>query len=473
MENRVSSRRLAELLGSRVGDGPAYQWLADGIRLLVADGRLLHGSRLPSERELVAQLGVSRTTVTRAYGVLRDRGFARAVQGSGTVVQVPGGPVAGGGEPLALATLQPPGAGVIDLTCAAPAAAPGLHSAFAAAVEAMPSYISAAGYYPLGVPELRETIAARYAERGVPTDPDQIIVTTGALAALAAVFRAMLRRADPVVVESPSYPNSVRALQHVGARVVGAPLVTNDLPEVAGVIRRSGARMMLAMPDFHNPTGVLWSDEERAAVAKVWRAGGVTGVVDETMRDIWLDRPLDVLPMAAHAPECITVGSASKTFWGGLRIGWIRAPHALVGGIARGRMSMDLGAPVLEQLVVTQLMRREGELADELRERIRQSRQVVLGLADRCPGWQAEVPSGGLALWWHLPSAASSALVAAAERRGVLLAPGSLFAVDGHGLERWVRTPYALDAVTLQRAVGRIAEAWAEVADEPSASRKA
>lgn len=469
METRVSARRLAVLLGPHSTGVPAYRWLADGIRRLVADGRLLHGTRLPSERELLTQLGVSRTTVTRAYGVLRDRGYASAVRGSGTVVQVPGGPVAGGGEPLELSSLQPTGRDVVDLTCAAPAATPGLNRAYEAAVERMPSFIAGAGYFPLGVPELREAIAQRYADRGVPTDPDQIIVTTGALAALAATFRAVLRRADPVVVESPTYPNSLRALEHAGARVVGAPLVTEAADDVAGVIRQSGVRMMLAMPDFHNPTGVVWSDDERARIARKWRGSGVTGVVDETMSDTWLDGPVDARPMAAHAPGCVTVGSAAKTFWGGLRIGWIRAPHALTGAIARARLTMDLGAPVLEQLVVAHLLRTQGALSEESRQRIKDSRRVLLGLADRCPGWQVDVPTGGLSLWWHLPSESSTALVTAAERHGVLLAPGSLFAVDGRGLERWIRTPYALDAVSLRRAVDGIADAWSEVSSTTKA----
>ncbi|MDN5805322.1 MAG: aminotransferase class I/II-fold pyridoxal phosphate-dependent enzyme [Microlunatus sp.] len=183
------------------------------------------------------------------------------------------------------------------------------------------------------------------------------------------------------------------------------------------------------------------------------------------MADTWLDEPIDASAMAAHAPGCVTVGSASKTFWGGLRIGWVRAPHALVGAIARARLTMDLGAPVLEQLVVADLLRTGPDLSQELRDRMVDSRRVLLGLARRCPGWRVEVPTGGLSLWWHLPGEASTALVAAAEREGVLLAPGSLFAVDGHGLERCIRTPYALDAVTLGRAVDRIASSWAAVAD--------
>ncbi|WP_158607699.1 PLP-dependent aminotransferase family protein [Flexivirga caeni] len=463
MDRRISARRLGELLDDRGAGRPAYQWLADGVRQLVADGRLLHDTRLPSERELVGELGVSRTTVTRAYGVLRDRGFASARQGSGTVVQVPGGPVAGGGEPLPTGPVQPIDVDAIDLTCSAPPAAPGLASAYARAVERMPSFVAGAGYFPLGISELREAIADRFVARGVPTDPDQVIVTTGALAALAAVFRAVLRRGDPVVVESPTYPNALSTLQHAGARVVGAPLIPADRDEVTAVHRRVGARMMLAMPDFHNPTGLVWSESDRDRVARVWREAGAIGLVDETMSETWLDAEPDVRPMAAHAPDCVTVGSASKTLWGGLRIGWIRAPHALIGAIARARTSLDLGAPVLEQLVVADQLERGGGLSAESRRRLIAARAALLRLGERCPGWEVDTPSGGLNLWWRLPQPRSTALVAVAERHGVLLAPGSLFAVDGAGLEARVRTPYAVDELVAAEAVDRIAAAWAQV----------
>ncbi|TWE12935.1 GntR family transcriptional regulator [Rudaeicoccus suwonensis] len=461
-DRRVSAPHLVRLLGPVDPNIPAYQWISDSIRLLIADGRLLHDTRLPSERDLVTALALSRTTVTHAYAILRDKGYAQSRQGSGTVVRVPGGPASGGGEPLPLASLDDGSGDVIDLTHASPMAVPGLSVAYAEAVDRLPAFVGGGGYFHLGVPQLREQIASGYRARGVPTDAEQIIVTVGALGGLAAVFRALVRPGDRVIAQSPGYPNSLGALSHSGARVVP---VTDDgagIEQLLDTIHRSGARAMLAMPDFHNPTGVVWSEDERARVAAAWRERGVIGIVDDTTARVWLDAEPQVRPMAAHSADCVSVGSASKSHWGGLRIGWIRAPHNVIGAIARARLSLDLGAPILEQLVVAQLLRESDGLADSVRRQLIASREALLELATACPGWRTRVPEGGLSLWWQLPQPKSSALVTAARRHGILLAPGSAFAVTGHGLERWVRTPYGLDDVTLRRAVPIIAQAWAE-----------
>src|SRR6476620_9058505 len=87
----ISAARLVPMLGSAVDASPAYRGLADAVRLLIADGRLPAGTRVPSERDLTAGLGVSRSTVTRAYAELRDRGFLASRQGSGSVASLPGG----------------------------------------------------------------------------------------------------------------------------------------------------------------------------------------------------------------------------------------------------------------------------------------------------------------------------------------------------------------------------------------------
>lgn len=84
MQRSVSPPRVRALLGSALDRSPAYLGLADGLRMLVSDGRIAPGTRLPSERELTLELGVSRTTVSRAYAVLRDRGFLSSRRGSGS-----------------------------------------------------------------------------------------------------------------------------------------------------------------------------------------------------------------------------------------------------------------------------------------------------------------------------------------------------------------------------------------------------
>ncbi len=464
MVTRISASRLHGLLGPAGGSAPAYLWLAERVIELVSDGHLMHGARLPSERDLVRALGVSRTTVTRAYGVVRERGFALAQQGSGTVVQVPGGLARGGGEPLPQDFGIDPEVVVADLRSAAPPAPDGLTAAYAEAMTRLAAYTGGMGYFPAGLTELREAIADRYTERGAPTDPDQIVVTTGALAAQVAVLHGLLRIGDRIVIESPSYPNTLEMLRDSRMRMRPVA-ISGDGPDFDGLSQSlPAAQAMIALPDFHNPTGVYLDDEQRAMLARLWRQHDVLGIVDETNVEMWVDDPSPALPMAAHSPSCVTIGSAAKTYWGGLRIGWVRAPASMVQAIHHARLCLDLGAPVLEQLVVTELLRADGRLSPASRQALRVSRDALLDLRVRLPDWSVTVPRGGLSLWWHLPAPRSSDLVAAAWKRGVLLASGSSFAVEGHGLEAFIRTPFAVPEDQLRAAIPLIADAWHSIA---------
>ena len=125
---------------------------------------------------------------------------------------------------------------------------------------------------------------------------------------------------------------------------------------------------------------------------------------------------------------------------------------------------MDLGAPVLEQLVLIRLV--TGEFDAVLaahRERLREQRDaLVAALAEELPDWTFRKPAGGMALWCRLPAAGATALSIEAERHGVLLAPGPSFAPEG-GLDRYLRLPYTVPVHDLEEAVRRIAAAWAVV----------
>lgn len=468
---QVTGRRLTMLLGALDPTGPSYLWLADGIRALAADGRLLHGTRLPSEREMVRAVGLSRTTVTRAYAVLADRGYAVARRGSGTLVQLPGGPVTGGGEPLAKWDQDDGSTGLIDLRRAAPAAPPGLRAAVGSAAERLTAYLGGAGYFPLGILELREEIAARYTERGAPTDPDQIVVTCGALAALGVATRALLPRGSRVVIETPTYTHVLAALEGSGARLLPVPIgpVEPDV-EARNHALAAGATGMLAMPDFHNPTGLSLDDAEREELAGRWRRHGVIGIVDETLAETRLDDGPEPLPMAHHSRNCVSIGSTSKTYWGGLRIGWIRVPRPFIGAIASTRLSLDLGAPVLEQLIATELMRVSGTVHPTQVQERKEGRAALLSLQQLLPQWQVRTPAGGLCLWWRLPSPRATRLAAVLRGHGVLLDPGAVQAVQGQGMEQHVRMPFTLPTPILGEVLPVLARAWEQVMTEsPSA----
>ncbi|WP_182377205.1 PLP-dependent aminotransferase family protein [Nocardioides sp. WS12] len=458
----LAASRLATLVEG-FDRSPAYVGLADALRELIGDGRIAYGTRLPSERDLTDALGVSRTTVTRAYAVLRDTAYAQAQQGSGTFTRLPGGPTRALDRALWPTDVSE---GVIDLVCAAATAPPGIAAAYTEAAAELPAHLGGHGYYPAGMPALQAAIAASYDARGLPTAPEQIIVTPGALAATAVIGSALVGPRDRVLVESPTYPNAVQALRTGGGRLTSIPLDPSgwDLDAVAQVLGRTSPRLVHVMPDFHNPTGLVMTEAERATYAKTLARNDATAVVDEAHHLLRLDDAPALRPFACFSKDAVTVGSASKSVWGGLRLGWIRAPHALVDRLTRARVGLDLGAPVLEQLVLTRLLNGDHDAMVALqRDRLRTQRDALAtAVATTLPDWTFRMPAGGMALWLQLPSAGATALSVEAERHGVLLAPGPSFAPEG-GLDRYLRIPYAVDAPQLVEAVNRIAAAWAVV----------
>lgn len=462
------------MVGSALEVTPAYRGLADALRLLVADGRLAAGTRLPSERELSAALTLSRTTVTRAYAELRDRGYLTSRQGSGHVVALPGS-AAGRRQGSALDPATDLLAGeVVDLTCASMSAPAGIVMAYERAMDQLPRYLAGTGYHPLGLLGLREALAHRFTERGLPTSPEQVMVTSGALAGLAVTARALLAPGDRVMVESPTYPNAVDTLRRAGTRTVGLPLEPRgwDLDAAQATLRQTAPRAAYLIPDFQNPTGALMTDSQRAQLGDALEATRTLGIVDETLVDLahTADFPMP-RPLAAHHASSVTVGGASKSFWGGLRIGWIRAPRDLMPALVSARLTLDLGAPVLEQLALVELLADRDEVLAARRAAVVATRDtLVSALEARLPQWRFQVPQGGLCLWVELPEALSTPLCVAADQRGVVLAPGSQFAVDG-GMERFLRLPFTGHAPeVVVDAVERLAQAW-DVAQEARAVR--
>lgn len=470
---RVISATAVATLVTDFDRSPAYAGLAEALRALIADGRLTHGARLPSERELTEALAVSRTTVTRAYAALRERGYAEARRGAGTFTRVPGGP---GRAPDRGLTPRAGTANLIDLSCAAAPAPPGVGAAYEAAMAELPAYLVDHGYYPVGLPELQRVIAASYDARGLSTDPDQIMVAPGALAATAVVAQALTGPGDRIVAEVPGYPNATGALGVRSTRLVGASVDVAgwDLAGIAASIRQTAPRLVHTVPDFQNPTGNLMPDAQREEYAAVLASARTVTLVDEAHQALALEGQPMPLPMAAHVEaaggEAITVGSTSKMLWGGLRVGWIRAPRARMDALTQARLTLDLGVPVLEQLVAANLLRSPEQILAVHRERLRRQRDtLVAAVARQLPDWRFRTPTGGLALWCELPRAEASSLAFAAEGRGVVFAPGPVFSAEG-GYERFVRIPWTRPTDELEQAVTRVAEAW-QAEQAPSTRR--
>jgi DNA-binding transcriptional MocR family regulator len=473
MDRSISGRRVATLAGD-FDRRPAYAGLADALVLLIGDGRIPVGTRLPSERELTEALGVSRTTVTRAYATVRDAGYAEARQGSGTYTRVPGGPSRA--HDRALLPGQRDQA-AIDLNCAAPFAPPQIATAYAEATNRLPAYLGGHGYFPAGLPELQAAIAALYDARRLPTDPAQVMVTPGALAGVSIVAQALAGRGDRVLVETPGYPNAAERIRGAGARLATTEVDPDgwDLDATAARLRQVSPRLAYLIPDFQNPTGLLMSDTEREQYAAELRRGHVTAIVDESHAMLALEGQPMPRPFASFAADSITVGSASKALWGGLRVGWVRAPLDQMERLTRARVTLDLGVPVMEQLALVCLLENLEPVLAGHRARLREQRDaLVSAVGERLPEWRFRVPSGGLSLWCELPGPGRGlglALADEAERQGVIIAPGPVFAPEG-GLDRFVRIPWTRRIEELERAVDGIASAWALVAARQGATSR-
>ncbi|MFD3684423.1 PLP-dependent aminotransferase family protein [Nocardiopsis sp. NPDC058631] len=468
MSDPIHADDLTSLLGRwAAGREPLYRLLAARIRALAEDGALPPGTGLPAERPLAARLSVGRGTVVRAYDLLRDEGVVVRRRGSGTAVAPQGDPAPGaGGRPhdgsLFLSMFEPPAASLV-LTCAAPdAPPPELGAAYREAVEELAGFSDDIGYHPAGLPELRAAIADRFTARGLPTSPDEVLVTTGAQQALDLLVRCHVVAGDTVVAEQPTYPGAL-ALFSEAAAVVRTVDVGAEGPDVPGLLAAmaDGPALTYLVPSFHNPTGTLLAPLDRRRIATAAGAHGLLVVDDETMVDLGFEDPAPS-PLAAcpGGERIVTVGSMSKVAWGGLRVGWIRALPPLMDRLRRAKTLTDVGGDVASQLAAARLLRSPDALVRRRRTELRRRHdRLAAELDHRLPDWRYTPARGGQTLWVRMPHGDSASFAQVALRHGVALMPGSALCAGGGG-SAWLRLPFLAPEESLATAVRRIADAW-------------
>jgi len=456
MYSRLSARALTSLLGGWRTSEPAYEALADAVRLLLLDNRIAPDTALPAERELAAALRLSRTTVSAAYRSLRESGHIESRRGSGSVTQPLGTPAA------ARTTVSDPGA--IDLQQASPAAWPGLAGVMAEVAAGAATLIGRPGYDVVGAPALRQAIADRYTASGVPTDPAEVMVTNGAQSAIHLLASLLVRRGDRVLIESPTYPHAAEAFRQAGARLVGVPVTVDegwDLDRAEQAFARVLPTAAYLMPDFQNPTGRSMTRYERDVLADAAMRAHTTVIVDDTTAELDIDRPLRPGPFGGA--DTVRIGSLGKTVWGGMRLGWIRARADLIRRLTAARFAHELGTPEWEQALATALLPRMPEIVTQRAARLREGRDLAVAALGRLlPEWRVPEAHGGVSLWVELDAPLSGALVLAAREEGVLLSAGPRFSVDG-GYERNLRLPFTGSTTELDRAIQALARVWPAV----------
>lgn len=486
----MSARQTAELEfvhalgGWSQGSGPVYLRLANEARSAILRGDVPAGSRVPAERNLARLLAVSRTTVVSAYEILRQEGWLESRRGSGTRVRT--GPRRASGpapeEPPPSFRRHPVYRSLIEGSGGTTIEFLGAHLPGTGAIPGELKTLSAGlsrlardhGYLPAGLPELRRAIAALLTARGLPAKADEILITSGAQQAIGLVASLFLQRGDAVALESPTYLGAMDICTNAGAHLVPLPVGDGGLrPEaLREVVTRTSPRLVYLVPTFHNPTGALMPEATRREIARIADQTEVPIVEDDTLADLTLgaDPPPPIAAFSRGGPV-ITVGSLSKVLWGGLRIGWIRAPEPILARLTRLKILTDLGCSVLSQLAAVELLGRLDAIRRERRREVRTKYRRLAALLGRyLPSWSWAPPEGGLSLWVRLPHGDATGFAQAALRHGVAVVPGPLASPDSGGADR-LRLPFVHDSETMTEGVKRLARAWRAYAPERRAER--
>lgn len=458
-------------------DAPVYAALAAGLARLIEEGAVPVGARLPAERRLARALAVSRGTVVAAYDRLREQGVVRTRHGSGTLVEDGSAHLAGPRDAHLSATLarntifsgilsEPDD--VVDLRGAYWFGADELdREAFRLPRTELDALLEDHGYHPTGLPALRAAIAARLSAQGLPTVPEQVLVTTGAQQAITLVAELSLSPGDRVVTEDLTFPGALDAFAAAGARVRTVPIRATG-PEPGALrsqVERAGARLAYLVP-VHNPLGTVLPTLARRRLAETLADWDGIVVEDLTLAETQQEGAIPP-PMAAFATggahlTVLTIGSLSKVMWGGLRVGWVRGSEGVIGRLARLKALADLGTPLLDQAVAARLLADADTIRARRVEGLAQRRDTLAAaLAEHLPEWRFAPPRAGLCLWVQIPGMDGAEFAALALRHGVAVVPGVVSAPGGGGEDR-LRIAFGQRPPTIEQGVRRLAAAWRE-----------
>lgn len=467
MANRATSDQVALLGDWSVGPGPLFRRLARAVERAIEGGGLGRGDRLASERALAAALGVSRGTAVAAYDLLLAAGLVERRRGSGTYVvgSAAAGLPAGREGSALVARLVDRSAGddgLVDLSISVLHDATGLPDTGVRAAD-LRTVAPDTGYSPWGLAPLRARLADLVTAWGLPTAPAELVVTTGAQQAISLAAACWVRPGDVVVVEDPTYPGALAALAAAGAEVVGVPLDGGGVrvDALARALARHPALVYL-QPTVHSPTGTLLAPGRRREVARLLGAARVPLVEDHALSGLaWVEAPPPIASFAGAHPTAV-VGSLSKLLWGGLRVGFVRAPEPVALRLARVKATHDLGSSVVSQLLAERLLAHPGlsgvlaARAAELRRRY----DLLTGLlaAEGLP-WTWDEPVGGLSVWVRLPDPVAEPLAQVALRHGVAVATAEALSPSSAHADR-IRLSFAGPEDDLREGVRRLATAW-------------
>ena len=430
-----------------------YQQLADDLSLLIRQGILEPGDRVPSVRETSRERGLSPATVIHAYELLEGQGFIETRPRSGYYV----GEQWNAQPPQPRISKPSPRSTLLDVSDLVFEVLESLRnrdvvpmgSAFPSPtlfpLAKLASFLSAGARrmspwntvedLPAGSAELRRQISRRYLRSGAVVSPDEIIITAGALEALNLALQALTRPGDLVAIESPAFYGCLQAVEALGLKAIEIPTHPAhgvDLAYLSRILQKHTVRACWFMTSFQNPLGALVPDEARKQLVELLALHEVPLIEDDVYSELYFgDRRPQSTKAFDHKGSVLSCGSFSKSLAPGYRIGWVAAGRFAL-AVGRRKVMSSLATNIPAQEAIAQYLRQGGydrHLGTLRRTFATQQRMTLQALRTHLPpGFTVTQPQGGYFLWLEFPDSVDAIdLHRKALDRGFSIAPGPMF----------------------------------------------
>ena len=285
---------------------------------------------------------------------------------------------------------------------------------------------------------LREWIASRYHEKqGLDISPDNILVTNGSQQTFDLIAKVLLNEGDDIVIENPGYLGAIQSLSLFRPNIHTVPISDEgmNLEELKGVFEQHKPKLVYTVPNFQNPTGISYSEDNRRAVAKILSEYQTLLIQDDPYGELRFSGKEASNFYSLFPGQTILLGSFSKIVVPSLRLGWIVAPDWLLEPLVIAKQASDLHTNYFSQRIMHQYL-----LDNSLDQHIASitelysiQKQAMLKAIDQHFPKNVRVSNsdGGMFLWVTLPEAISSmGLFDEAIKNKVAFVPGNPFYVD-------------------------------------------
>ncbi len=442
---------------------PLYRQILQHLIFLIQEGALKPGQRLPASRKLASELGVNRTTVTKAYAELWAAGYLESRPGSYSIVRKR--------VPAALPEKQDSRSILFDpkiFSNKTVKAADDLKIRFVkkypAAVdfaslspdpELMPSELlrksmndvlhtegqKILGYGdPYGYKPLREWICARMRQHGISLDYRNILITYGAQNALEYILKLLTHNGSGIASESPIYSSAIPLFKYYAENIFPVNMLADglDLDALQLILKTKHISCLYTIPNFQNPTGITTSQAHREELLRLCRTFRVPIIEDGFEEEMkYFDRPVLPIKSMDHDGCVFYVGTFSKVLCPGIRTGWIAADRVFIDQLAAVKQISSISGSQMDEAVLHHFCRSGGyELHLRRMQRIYRKRMhTALRILreelddDRISHTR---PMGGYTIWFELKSfkCTEEELIAKIADTGTAVCPGRVFYIE-------------------------------------------